>query len=135
MVYILVDDTNLSGRDSRLTMLSQHQNIKIRIFNPLTYRNLFRNIELVINLNKAGRCQHNKVFVADDAITIVGGRNIGDKYFDARHKLNFIKLNLLSIVHVCSDVTDSFNDYWNNQRAIPIEARIFPYIKFYLFPG
>jgi len=120
-VRILVDDINLSGRDSRLKMLSQHENIEIRIFNPLANRRWFRNLELVINLDRAGRRMHNKIFVADNSAAIIGGRNIGDEYFDARHSLNFVDLDLLTIGPIVNDITKSFNDYWISHWATAIE--------------
>jgi len=120
-VRILVDDINLSRRDTSLKMLSQHKNIEIRIFNPLTNRNWFRNIELVINLNRAGRRMHNKAFIIDNSAAIIGGRNIGDEYFDARNSLNFVDLDLLTIGSVVNDITTSFNDYWKSHWATPIE--------------
>lgn len=120
-VRILVDDINLSGQDNNLKMLSQHENIEIRIFNPLSNRNWFRNIELLTNLDRAGRRMHNKVFIADDTVAITGGRNIGDEYFDARHKLNFIDLDLLTIGPIVASITTSFNDYWNSLWATPVE--------------
>jgi putative cardiolipin synthase len=120
-VRILVDDINLSGRDNNLKALSQHDNIEIRIFNPLNNRNWFRNLELLVNLDRAGRRMHNKAFIVDDAVAIIGGRNIGDEYFDARKKLNFVDLDLLSTGPIVQDITISFDDYWNSHWATPIE--------------
>jgi putative cardiolipin synthase len=120
-VRILVDDINLSGRETSLKMLSQHENIEIRIFNPLTHRNWFRHIELVINLDRAGRRMHNKVFISDGSAAIIGGRNIGDEYFDARQNLNFVDLDLLTIGPVIEHISSSFNDYWNSHWATPVE--------------
>ncbi len=121
-VRILVDDINLSGSDSRLKMLSQHGNIEIRIFNPLANRDWFRNIELIVNLNRAGRRMHNKVFMADNSAAIIGGRNIGDEYFDARHSLNFVDLDLLTIGPIVKEISTSFDDYWHSHWATPIET-------------
>lgn len=120
-VRILVDDINLSGRDSGFKILSQHENIEIRIFNPLLNRKWFRNIELIFNLNRAGRRMHNKVFVTDNSTAIIGGRNIGDEYFDARHHLNFVDLDLLTVGSIVNEISHSFNDYWDSQWATPIE--------------
>lgn len=120
-VRILVDDINLSGRDSNFKMMSQHKNIEIRIFNPLSNRDWFRNIELLTNLDRAGRRMHNKAFIADNASAIIGGRNIGDEYFDARNSLNFVDLDLLTIGPIVNDITKSFNDYWQSHWATPIE--------------
>ena len=121
-VRILVDDINLSGRDSSFKMLSQHENIEIRIFNPLSNRDWFRNIEILTNLDRAGRRMHNKVFIADGASAIIGGRNIGDEYFDARNNLNFVDLDLLTVGPIVKDITKSFNDYWRSHWATPIES-------------
>ena len=120
-VRILVDDINMSGRDISFKMLSQHENIEIRIFNPLSNRDWFRNLELLINLDRAGRRMHNKAFIADNASAIIGGRNIGDEYFDARNNLNFVDLDLLTVGPIVNDVTRSFDDYWQSQWATPIE--------------
>ena len=121
-IRILVDDINLTGRDSGLKMLSQHENIQIRIFNPLVNRGWFRSIELLINLNRAGRRMHNKVFIADDSVAIVGGRNIGDEYFDNREDVNFVDLDLLITGPIIADISSSFNDFWNSYLATPIES-------------
>ncbi len=120
-VRLLVDDINMSGRDSNFKMLSQHENIEIRIFNPLSNRDWFRSIELLTNLDRAGRRMHNKVFIADNVSAIIGGRNIGDEYFDARNNLDFVDLDLLTIGSIVADVTKSFNDYWESNWATPIE--------------
>lgn len=120
-VRILVDDINMSGRDISFKMLSQHENIEIRIFNPLSNRDWFRNIEMLINLDRAGRRMHNKAFIADNASAIIGGRNIGDEYFDDRNNLNFVDLDLLTVGPIVNDVTKSFNDFWQSQWATPIE--------------
>lgn len=120
-VRILVDDINMSGHDSNFKTLSQHENIEIRIFNPLTNRDWFRNIELLVNLDRAGRRMHNKAFIADNASAIIGGRNIGDEYFDARHNLNFVDLDLLAVGPIVRDVTTSFDAYWHSNWATPIE--------------
>lgn len=120
-VRILVDDINMSGRDNGFKMLSQHENIEIRIFNPLSNRDWFRNIELLINLDRAGRRMHNKAFIADNTSAIIGGRNIGDEYFDARNNLDFVDLDLLTVGPIVTEVTKSFNDYWESDWATPIE--------------
>ncbi|MBT8119510.1 MAG: phospholipase D family protein [Gammaproteobacteria bacterium] len=120
-VRILVDDINMSGHDGNFKMFSQHENIEIRIFNPLSNRDWFRNIELLINLNRAGRRMHNKTFIADNASAIIGGRNIGDEYFDDRNNLNFLDLDLLTVGPIVDDVSNSFDDYWHSQWATPIE--------------
>lgn len=120
-VRILVDDINLSGRDNSLKMLSQHENIEIRIFNPLSNRKWFRNFELLINLDSAGRRMHNKAFIVDNTHAIIGGRNIGDEYFDARQERNFVDLDILITGDIVNNIKESFEDYWCSQWATPVE--------------
>jgi putative cardiolipin synthase len=120
-VRILVDDISLSGRDIRLKMLSQHHDIQIRIFNPLVQRDWFRSIELISNLDRAGRRMHNKAFIADGSSAIIGGRNIGDEYFDDRNRLNFVDLDLLTTGPIVDEITSSFNEYWRSNWATAIE--------------
>lgn len=119
-VRILVDDMNLSGRDRELKLFSLHPNIKIRIFNPLTNREWFRNLELVIYQGSADRRMHNKAFVADNEIAIIGGRNLGDEYFDNRNRINFVDLDLLTQGPVVNEISQSFECYWNSNWAVPI---------------
>jgi putative cardiolipin synthase len=64
---------------------------------------------------------HNKAFVADNSAALIGGRNIGDEYFDDRHSLNFVDLDLLTVGPVVGDITKSFNDYWDSRWATAIE--------------
>lgn len=119
-VRVLIDDINMSGKDASLNLLNTHPNIEIRIFNPFVNRGYFRSIELAINLNRAGRRMHNKAFIADNEAAIIGGRNIGDEYFDDRTNLNFVDLDLLSVGPAVDEITTSFNDFWNSDWAIPI---------------
>jgi putative cardiolipin synthase len=120
-VRILVDDIALSGRDRQLKIMNAHPNIDIRIFNPLSSRDYWRNLELIINLGRAGRRMHNKAFIADDRYAIIGGRNIGDEYFDARHSMNFIDLDLLARGPIVGDIGASFIEYWHSDWARSID--------------
>ena len=120
-VRILVDDINMGSRDTSFKLFDAHPNITVRIFNPLTNRSYFRNLELVINFDRAGRRMHNKAFIADSAVAIIGGRNIGDEYFDARYKTNYADLDLLTIGPIVKDVMQSFRDYWLSHWSISID--------------
>ncbi len=120
-VRILVDDIDMGNRDASFKLFDAHPNITIRIFNPLINRAYFRTLELIFNLNRAGRRMHNKTFIADNMIAIIGGRNIGDEYFDARNQTHFVDLDLLVIGPVVKDAVQSFRDFWLSHWAIPID--------------
>jgi putative cardiolipin synthase len=67
---------------------------------------------------------HNKSITFDNQVTIVGGRNIGDEYFDARQDMNYNDLDLLGIEPVVQDVSRAFNAYWNSTAAVPVLALV-----------
>jgi len=65
---------------------------------------------------------HNKAYVVDGVAAIIGGRNIGDEYFDASENVNFRDLDILLIGPVVAEVTRVFDLYWNSGPSMPIEA-------------
>jgi putative cardiolipin synthase len=62
---------------------------------------------------------HNKSFTVDNQLTILGGRNIGNEYFDAVPDLAFADLDVLVIGPVAQEVSSVFDRYWNNELAYP----------------
>ncbi len=74
----------------------------------------------VRKFNSRNRRMHNKSFTVDNQVSIVGGRNIGDEYFEARSDLNFNDLDLLAVGPVVAEVSAAFDAYWNNELAVPI---------------
>ncbi len=118
-VRILLDDMGLKGRDLSIATFDSHPNIEIRIFNPFS-RNLFRSIQFLTRFGSVTRRMHNKSFTVDNQVTIVGGRNIGNEYFDADPDLAFGDLDVITIGPVVNEVSVSFDKYWNNELAYPI---------------
>lgn len=122
-VRILVDDNNLVRSEDRLATLAGHQNLAIRVFNP--YRNRIRwmrPLELLTSFGRVQRRMHNKIFAVDSQLAVVGGRNIGDTYFDLHHSVNFSDVELLAAGPIAHAAVSSFDDYWNSPWAVPIEA-------------
>src|SRR2546422_11034885 len=70
---------------------------------------------------------HNKSFTADGQVTVIGGRNVGDEYFDAGQGGApwFVDLDVLAIGPVVSDVSRDFDRYWASASSIPA-ARVLP---------
>ncbi len=128
-VRILVDDMYAIGKDFDLATFSAHPNIEVRVFNPFLARGplgLSRLFEFIGSSARLNRRMHNKLWVADNAAAIVGGRNLGDEYFDAHidahGKVNFTDLDVLALGPVVRETSKSFDDYWNSKWAVPIEA-------------
>jgi cardiolipin synthase C len=98
-VRVLVDDLNTAGEDRRFLHLGHHANIEVRVFNPFpggrsaTWTRILASISDIPRINHR---MHNKLFVADNAIAITGGRNIGDEYFTRDKHSNFIDLDVVA---------------------------------------
>ena len=122
-VRLLVDDIDQGGRDIGAAILDAHPNIEVRLFNPFG-RNIGRTIQYVTGFGKQTRRAHNKSFTVDNQITILGGRNIGDEYFNADPELAFIDIDVLSSGPVARDVSASFDLYWNSQLSYPITTLV-----------
>ena len=69
---------------------------------------------------------HNKLFVADNAIAITGGRNIGDQYFTRDKRSNFIDLDVVAAGPIVPQLSASFDEFWNSKYAYPIASLAAP---------
>ncbi|EIK97321.1 phospholipase D/transphosphatidylase [Pseudomonas sp. M47T1] len=122
-IRILLDDTTSDGLDEIIATLAEHPNIQIRLFNPLHLgraTGVTRAMGRLFNLSRQHRRMHNKLWIADDSMAIVGGRNLGDEYFDAEANLNFTDIDLLSVGPAAAHLGESFDQYWNSALSRPI---------------
>ena len=119
-VRFLLDDVFTSASDQMLLLLSQHPNIEVRLFNPVSRRGLY-SLNFIGGFSKANRRMHNKSFTVDNAISIVGGRNIADEYFQLKSEAVFSDFDVLALGEIATAVSSSFDLYWNHQLAIPVE--------------
>jgi len=65
---------------------------------------------------------HNKSFTADNAMTIVGGRNIGEEYFELDAGVKFDDYEVLAVGPVVDEVSAGFDIFWNSELSVPMEA-------------
>ncbi len=124
-VRILLDDFNTVGKDAQVLRLAFEPNVAIRLFNPLPGSRASLLGRIVTSLKDMDRVQkrmHNKMFVADSAMGITGGRNLGDAYFGADGESNFVDLDVLAAGRVVRDMSASFDRYWNNELAYPVQT-------------
>lgn len=96
-VRLLLDDINAQGLDRAHLALDEHPNIAVRLFNPSRNREavLRRGVEMLLRAVSITRRMHNKAWIADGRLAVVGGRNIGDAYCDAAATANFRDLDVL----------------------------------------
>ena len=124
-VRILLDDFNTAGKDAQVLKLAFEKNIEMRLFNPLPSSRGSGLWRIVSSLSDAARLQrrmHNKIFVADNAVAITGGRNLGDTYFGQSDGVNFVDIDVLAAGRMARDLSRSFDQYWNNPLAYPVQS-------------
>lgn len=120
-VRVMLDDINLNERENLLAALDLHPQIDIRIFNPIpSRRGLIKWFNFMSDFSRLNRRMHNKSFTVDGVISIVGGRNIGDEYFDLSDDINFRDRDVLVMGAVVTDIRASFGDYWNSRWSYPV---------------
>lgn len=120
-VRILLDDVGARANDEVLLSLDAHPNIEIRLFNPVASRS-FRGLAMLADFSRLNRRMHNKAFIADNQAAILGGRNIGDEYFEASGEVAFGDLDVLTVGPGVSDVSEAFDRFWNAPPSIPVAA-------------
>ncbi len=121
-VRILLDDLRLIDEDEALAALDMHENITIRIFNPTYFRGGMKDYELTFRSDTVGRRMHIKTFNVDNSAIILGGRNIGNNYFDADPDQVFLDDDILAIGPIASQVTYQFDTYWNSSEVFGLDA-------------
>lgn len=122
-VRMLLDDWNLDDFRKGALALNAVQNIEIRVFNP----NAASELSFMGRLSglfdgKSTRRMHNKAMIVDNQAAILGGRNLGDEYFDASKDMSFRDVDVLSVGPIAQQVSHSFDRYWASQESYPIEA-------------
>jgi len=123
-VRMLIDDNNFDDKDHLFEALNSHPNIEIRLFNPFQTRNptlISRATQFLLEWRRLNRRMHNKSFIVDNNVAIVGGRNIGDPYFDAGSDTHFRDLDVVAIGPVVQQASEAFDAYWNCDAAYPFD--------------
>jgi putative cardiolipin synthase len=118
-VRLLLDDHGTWGIDTTLVMLDSHPNIEVRLFNPFVIRKL-RALNYVFDFSRLNRRMHNKSFTADNQVTIIGGRNIGDEYFGATDGLLYVDLDVMAVGPVVTEMSKDFDRYWASESSYPV---------------
>lgn len=124
-VRVLIDDGETEPGDEQLAALQAHKSIEIRIFNPFSYRGhnkLFRATEFMFNASRLDYRMHNKLMVVDNSIALLGGRNIGDQYFQVNPESQFADDDVFSVGPIVQQLSATFDEFWNYELSIPIDA-------------
>lgn len=117
-VRLLLDDNNLSD-DLEMAALCAHPNIEVRVFNPFKFRARWARLpQYAFDFNRMVRRMHNKIFIVDNTVSIIGGRNIGNNYFSLDSESNFRDFDLLVAGPLTNDASRAFEEYWNSEWAV-----------------
>ena len=123
-VRILIDDNyQTADKDFLLAGLDGHPNIEVRLFNPITNR-FWRTLSFFADFRRVNHRMHNKLLVMDNAVGIVGGRNIGDVYFGVQKDHNYRDMDVLTTGPIVRELSGSFDMFWNSDFAIPVGATV-----------
>lgn len=122
-IRLLLDDNNTRGMDDLLAALNSHPNIQVRLFNPFVYRR-WRAWGYLTDFPRLNRRMHNKSFIVDNQVAILGGRNIGDEYFDIDADTAFADVDVLVGGGVVTTISEDFDRYWNSDSAYPLDKII-----------
>jgi putative cardiolipin synthase len=122
-VRVLLDDVNLEGRDAVIASLDAHPNIEIRLFNPFGHRSAHI-LDFITDFERVNHRMHNKLMVADNAVAIVGGRNVGDDYFQVATDANYRDLDIAALGPVVRDISAVYDHFFNGDWAVPIAALV-----------
>ena len=81
-IRILLDDYGTKSDIVDVTLLNQHPNIEVKIFNAVANRSkLLYYPQFLLDFNRLNSRMHNKLFIVDNIAYITGGRNVGSNYF------------------------------------------------------
>ena len=126
-VRILLDDFHSTGRNALVMGMAFVPNVEMRMFNPVAGPRasaLGRLWGSLADFQRVQQRMHNKLFIADNMMGVTGGRNLGDAYFGRSQAENFVDLDVLAAGPIVADMSRSFDSYWNNPRAYPVQSLI-----------
>ncbi len=126
-VRLMMDQLNgLARPEMQARLASFHRNFEFRIYNPVFAQADVKSMEfaaaVVFRLRDLNRRMHNKMMIVDDRISIIGGRNIQDEYFDWHPDYNYRDRDILVAGPENQDMKANFEAYWNDHRALPPTA-------------
>jgi len=122
-VRVLVDDLYTAKSQQPLLALSRTPNVEVRLFNPFCCGRdgfLSRFVASPQDIPRLNHRMHNKLFIADGVVAVVGGRNIADEYFVLSQAQNFIDMDALVVGRVVAELEAIFDAYWNAEQVWPI---------------
>ena len=117
-VRLLLDDNGTAGLDPELAELNAHPNFEVRLYNPFNLRRL-KMLSFAFDFGRLNRRMHNKSFTVDGQVSILGGRNVGDEYFDTGPTALYVDLDVLAVGRIVAEISADFDRYWTSKAVYP----------------
>ncbi|WP_228145835.1 phospholipase D family protein [Acinetobacter sp. ANC 5054] len=124
-IRLLVDDNNAKKMEGIYMALDQHTNIEVKLYNPYRFRH-FRAMDMVLDLKRINRRMHNKSFIADNQIALIGGRNMSNQYYNVSDNYQFSDVDVMLVGAASDEIIHSFDEYWNDDYAFPVRQLVNP---------
>jgi cardiolipin synthase C len=124
-IRLLVDDGDTVGGDEQVLALRSQPGIQVRVFNPFRYRGhnpVLRALEFAGNSARLDYRMHNKLLVADNAIALIGGRNVGNQYFQVDPDSQFADDEVFVAGPMTQTLSQEFDEFWNGDMVVPAQA-------------
>ena len=119
-VRLLIDDNNAKSTEGIFLALAQHPNIKVKLFNPYRFRK-YRALDMMLDLKRINRRMHNKSFIADHQVALIGGRNMTNQYYNVSDNYQFSDVDVMLVGTAVKDISNSFDEYWNHEYAYKVQ--------------
>ncbi len=126
-VRLLVDDFYTAGADPMFQGLAAFPNVEVRLFNPFCCARqsiASRFAASLADVRRLNHRMHNKLFIADGAFVVMGGRNIADEYFARGIASNFVDMDVLLVGDAVRQLAGIFDVYWNSPQAYPVQTML-----------
>jgi cardiolipin synthase C len=124
-IRLLVDDLYTVGGDPMFRGLAAFPNVEVRLFNPFCCARqsiASKYLGSITDFRRLNHRMHNKLFIADSAVAVMGGRNIADEYFTRSATANFVDMDVFMVGPVVRQLANLFDNYWNSPQAYSAEA-------------
>jgi len=120
-VRLLLDDNGVPGLDATMAALHAQPGFEIRLFNPATVRTP-KLLGYAFDFSRMNRRMHNKSLIVDGAVTVIGGRNIGDEYFQVGDGMFYVDMDVLASGAVVPEAAQVFDAYWNSASVHAVDT-------------
>jgi len=124
-VRLLVDDLYTTHTDALFRGLASFENVEVHLFNPFCCARgsgvAGRYGASIFDFGRLNHRMHNKLFIADGVMAVIGGRNIADEYFQRGVASNFVDMDAFVMGAAVKELSSIFDRYWNSEVVFAIE--------------